>query len=178
MFMEKSLCDSHGKCVFSPSGLRRRRFADVCKFFCDDSSLTNFSRCVKHRNQHRNVFVFSSHISQLKSGFGNPLRSPGIASCALWLMGKLVSWIWNVWNVLRFFSLSSHLCYDINQMPELAAALSLRNNNAWKFTLIMREQAANIITSRILIHIFASRCFFARCLAYEAIKHLLFLKWN
>lgn len=83
-----------------------------------------FFRCVKHWNQHWNVFVFFSHISvalNSGSGFKNPLRSPGIVSCAMWLMGKLVSWIWNVWNVLHFFSpSSSHLCYDINQMPEFA----------------------------------------------------------
>lgn len=150
MFMEKSLCDPHGKCVFSSRP--RRRFADVCnKFF-------SFG-CVKHWNQHWNVFVFFSHISVALNSqcSGAQLRSPGIVFVRYVINGQVG--VLNMECLKCFTSLSSsHLCYDINQMLlTLLAALSLVKL-CTKVYFNHEGTNRNIITFRILIHLFFLLC--------------------
>lgn len=118
MFMEKSLCDSHGKCVFSFSRPRRRRrhSADVCNFFCD-ASLTFFFLFfgVWNTVTSTEMFLcFLSHISQ----------TPGSASLSWYrivrfvINGQVGELNMECLKCFTFFS-SAHLCYDINQMLEV-----------------------------------------------------------
>lgn len=105
-------------CFFSSLSCNSRldskpRLLMSATFLCSSWSFSSsFMWNIEASAEKKNVVVFL-HTS-LALGLG-----PGPLSWyrVLWLMGKLVSWIWNVWNVLRFF-FSAHLCHDINQMPE------------------------------------------------------------